>query len=235
MKLQQFIAHSGLSSRRKAVEFIEQGRVYVNGVKITDVTARVDSSKDHVKVDGKLLQPEKKVYIVMNKPEGCVTTVSDEEGRRTVMNVLDNAIPQRIYPVGRLDFNTTGCLILTNDGDLANRIMHPKFEILKRYEAKITGRLAPETAARLKRGVKYEGIFYKAVDAGVYRRGEANDRIFIVVKEGMNHQVRLMLKAVGAPPVWLHRASVGPVNVKGMEYGQWRWMTQEEINYFRRG
>ena len=241
MKLQQFIAHAGISSRRGAEAYIKEGRVTVNGQKVTDVTARVNADKDHIKVDGHLIRSEKKIYIVMNKPEGCITAVADDKGRRTVLDVLEGGIKERIYPVGRLDFNTTGALILTNDGDFANMIMHPKFEIPKRYVAKIKGRLESFALNKLKYGFKMkeedgsEGRFVKAADAGIYKRNDANDLVYIVITEGMNHQVKRMMEAVGASVVRLKRENVGPVTAAGLEPGQWRHMTQAEIKYFTRG
>ncbi len=241
MKLQQYIAHAGIASRRKAEDYIRQGRITVNGITITDVTARVNEKSDHVKVDGHLVKTEKKVYIVMNKPEGVITSVTDDKGRQTVVDLLADKIKQRIYPVGRLDFNTTGALILTNDGNFANLIMHPKFEIPKRYVAKIKGRIAPYAINRLKKGLKIvnedetEGRFIQASDAGIYKRNDANDLVYITIKEGINHQVKRMLEAVGASVIRLKRENIGPVTCSRMEPGQWRYMMESEINYFYRG
>jgi 23S rRNA pseudouridine2605 synthase len=240
MKLQQYIAHAGVCSRRNAEEYIRSGRVTVNGHKITDVTARVDREKDHVKVDGRLLKQEQKVYILMNKPEGCITSVTDDQDRRTVVDLLKDRISQRIYPVGRLDFNTTGTLILTNDGDFANRIMHPKFDIPKRYVAKVSGRMTTFAINRLKKGFKLkneddtEGRFVKAADAGIYKRNDQNDLVYVTITEGMNHQVKRMLETVGVSVVRLKRENVGAITAKGMEPGQWRYMTPDEIEYFMR-
>jgi 23S rRNA pseudouridine2605 synthase len=240
MKLQQYIAHAGVSSRRKAEDYIREGRVTVNGTKITDVTARVDEKKDHVKVDGHLIRKEQLVYIVMNKPEGCITAVSDDQDRTTVVDLLKDKISQRIYPVGRLDFNTTGALILTNDGGFANSIMHPKFEIPKRYVAKVKGRIAPFALNRLKKGLKLinedgtEGRFVRAAEAGIYKRNDANDLVYITITEGINHQVKRMLEAVGASVIRLKRENVGPVTASRLEPGQWRFLTEDEIKYFIR-
>jgi 23S rRNA pseudouridine2605 synthase len=220
MKLKQFIAHAGITSRRKAEEFIREGRVTINGSVVKDVTARVNESKDHVKVDGSLIRQEAKIYIVMNKPEGCITTVSDDKGRPTVVDLLKPTIRERIYPVGRLDFNTTGTLMLTNDGDFANSVRISSFAL-----------------NRLKKGVKIgdERRFVRPADAGLYKRNDANDVIYIVIREGMNHQVKKMIEAVGASVVRLRRENVGKISDRGLSAGQWRYLTPDEIKYFKRG
>jgi len=236
MKLQQYLAHAGITSRRKAEEIIAQGRVMVNGKTVTDVTARVRAGRDHVKFDGSLVHQEKPVYIVMNKPEGYISAITDNENRKTVVDILKPYIKARIYPVGRLDFNTTGTLLLTNDGDFANKVMHPKFEIEKRYVAKIKGRMSSFALKKLVSGVRIEdGKTVKALNAGVYKRNDQNDLVFIVIKEGMNHQVKRMLQAVGASVVRLRRESIGLITDKGLNTGQWRFLTPEEIKYLTRG
>jgi 23S rRNA pseudouridine2605 synthase len=237
MKLQQYIAHAGITSRRKAEEYIREGRVTVNGAVVKDVTARVNQSKDHVKVDGSLIRQEEKIYIVMNKPEGCITSVSDDKGRPTVVDLLKSTIRERIYPVGRLDFNTSGALLMTNDGDFANSVMHPSFEIEKRYTAKLQGRISSFALNRLKKGVKIgdDRRFVRPADAGLYKRNDSNDVVYVVIREGMNHQVKKMLEAVGASVVRLRRENVGKITDKGLSAGQWRYLTPEEIKYFKRG
>lgn len=232
MKLQQYLAHAGVTSRRKAEEFIEQGRVMVNGKTVIDVTARVRAGRDHVKFDGSLIREEKPVYILMNKPEGCISAISDPENRKTVVDIVKPFVKARVYPVGRLDFNTTGTLILTNDGDFANKVMHPKFEIEKKYVAKVQGRISSFSLKKLVTGVRIEeGRVVKALNAGVYKRNDQNDQVFIVIKEGMNHQVKRMLQAVGASVVRLRRENIGLITDKGLNPGQWRYMTPAEIKY----
>ncbi|HDQ25515.1 MAG TPA: rRNA pseudouridine synthase [bacterium] len=239
MRLQQFLAHCGIASRRKAEELIALGEVSVNGKVISEPGTKVDPEKDSVKYRGRLIKKEKYVYLVLNKPAGFICSASDEKGRPTVMDILPPNVKARVYPVGRLDFNTTGCLIITNDGSLANMIMHPRFEVEKYYTAKIKGRLTDETAARLMRGVLIDvdgekPVLAKAKRAGILKKHGKNDIIFITITEGMNHQIKKMLQAVGLPPVRLHRESVGPVTVKGLMQGAFRDMTEREIQYFRR-
>jgi 23S rRNA pseudouridine2605 synthase len=189
-----------------------------------------------VKFDGSLVHQEKPVYILMNKPEGTISAITDNENRKTVVDILKPYIKARIYPVGRLDFNTTGTLLLTNDGDFANKVMHPKFEVEKRYVAKIKGRISSFSLKKLVTGVRIEdGRIVKALNAGVYKRNDQNDLVFIVIKEGMNHQVKRMLQAVGASVVRLRRESIGLITDKGLNTGQWRYLTPEEIKYLTRG
>lgn len=235
IRLHHYIAQCGITSRRKAEALMAEGKVTVNGKAITTPGFKVNPERDFIKVNGKQIKPEKKVYIVLYKPEGCVTSVEDEKGRRTVIDVLGGAFNERLFPVGRLDFNTTGALIMTNDGDWANRITHPKFEVEKEYTAKIQGRFDAGIAERLKKGVTIEGRRARAKYAGVKSKHDKNDIIFIVITEGMYHQVKDMLMAVGISVVRLKRDRVGIVTVKGLEPGQWRYLTEDEIKYFNRG
>jgi len=232
MNLQKFIAHAGITSRRKAEELILAGQISVNGEIIKELGVVVDPEHDAVKYKGAQIRLEQKVYLVMNKPEGTVSTASDDKGRRTVIGIVERQFDRRLYPVGRLDFNTTGCLIVTNDGDWAYKIIHPKFEIEKRYIAKIKGRISKEAIERLKKGVKVEDRMLKAVDAGLYQKNDKNDIVQVKITEGINHQVKLMLKAVGMPAIWLKRLSVGMVEVGNLAPGEWRFLTKREIEYF---
>ncbi len=234
IRLHHYIAQCGITSRRKAEVLMSEGRVTVNGKVITVPGFKVNPGRDFVKVDGRQVRPEKKIYIVFNKPEGCVTTAEDEKGRPTVMDALEGAFKERLFPVGRLDYNTTGCLILTNDGEWANRITHPKFEVEKEYTAKIQGRLGEEAAERLVKGVTIEGGRARAKYAGVRSKHDKNDIIYVVITEGMYHQVKNMLMAVGISVVRLKRERVGIVSVKGLEPGQWRHLAESEIKYFCR-
>jgi 23S rRNA pseudouridine2605 synthase len=234
IRLHHYIAQCGITSRRKAEVLMAEGRVTVNGKVITTPGFKVNPEKDFIKVNGKQVKPEKKIYIVFNKPEGCVSTVEDEKGRATVIDALGGAFKERLFPVGRLDYNTTGALIMTNDGEWANRITHPKFEVEKEYTAKIQGRFTDETAERLKKGVTIEGRRARAKYAGVRSKHEKNDIVYVVITEGMYHQVKDMLMAVGISVVRLKRERVGIVSVKGLEPGQWRFLAESEINYFNK-
>lgn len=232
MRLQQFIARCGVASRRKAEELIEQGLVKVNGQVILEPWFDVNEEKDWVRYNNKVIKPEKKVYIVMNKPDGYITSASDEKGRNTVIDLIEGGVKQRVYPVGRLDYHTTGCLLLTNDGDWANSIMHPKYEIPKKYLVKIHGRADNYALNKLKKGIRIDGKLVQAKEATVIQHNDKNDVISMVITEGLNHQVKKMLLYVGMSPQWLKRVSVGRLNANGLEYGQWRYLTQDEVDLF---
>ncbi len=230
-RLQKYIASCGVASRRKAEELITTGMIRVNGIVITELGFKVDPERDSVKYNSRLLKREKPVYLVMNKPSGYVSTVTDDKGRNTVVELV-KGVDARLFPVGRLDYNTTGTLFLTNDGVWANAVMHPKFEIKKKYAAKISGRITDKALERLKRGIKVEGGFVSAQEAAVHQKFESNDVVTITITQGINHQVRKMLEAVGHPAVWLKRVSVGTVTCEGLDYGSYRYLTEAEIKYF---
>jgi len=231
MRLNKFIAACGAASRRKADEMIEQGRVRVNGETIFELGFKIDPAKDHIKVGKKLLRMQEKVYIIMNKPEGCITTVDDEKKRTTVIDVLRGAVKEKVFPVGRLDYNTTGCLFLTNDGDWANRVSHPKKRVVKEYEAKIRGRITDSGVERLKKGMKIDDRFIKA-DYVKVKRNDENDVVVLGITSGINHQIKKMLEKVGKKVIRLKRISIGGIGLKGMEKGFWRYMTENEIRHF---
>ncbi len=235
IRLHHYIAQCGITSRRKAEKLMQEGRVTVNGKVITAPGHKIDPEESFVKVDGKPIKPEKKIYIVLNKPEGIVTTSDDEKGRATVVDLIKGSFRERLYPVGRLDYNTTGCLIMTNDGEWANRITHPRFEVEKEYTAKIQGRFDASVIERLIKGVTIEGRRARAKRAGVRSKNEKNDIIYMVITEGMYHQVKNMLMAVGLSVVRLKRERVGIVSASGLAPGQWRNLTEGEIKYFNRG
>ncbi|MFW6210739.1 MAG: pseudouridine synthase, partial [bacterium] len=230
-RLNKFIAACGAASRRKADEMIEQGMVKVNGKIITELGFKIDSGKDHVKVGKKLLRPQEKVYIIMNKPEKCITTVDDEKERRTVIEFLGGKVKEKVFPVGRLDYNTTGCLFLTNDGDWANRVSHPAKKTVKEYEAKIKGRITDSGVERLKKGMKIDNRFCRA-DYVKLKRNDENDVVILGITSGINHQIKKMLEKVGKKVIRLKRISIGRIGLKGLEKGAWRYMTEGEIKRF---
>ncbi len=234
MRLQKYLAYCGIASRRKSEELIKQGKITVNGKIITECGYDINPEKDYVKYKGKLIKIENKIYIVLNKPRNYICSTSDEKGRKTVIDLIKFKIKQRLYPAGRLDFDTTGCLILTNDGEFADKIMHPKYEVEKRYTLKIKGRIEDNKLTKLKNGIKIEGKFIKPKVIKILFRKEKNDIISITVTEGMNHLIKKMCKEVGLELLWLKRESIGIVSIKGLEYGDWRFLTPDEINYFKR-
>lgn len=231
VRLQKVIAEAGLASRRKAEEWIEAGQVKVNG-KVAVLGEKVDPETDEIYCRGeKVKAVTKKYYIMLYKPEGCVTTVQDEFDRPTVMEYVKD-VPARLYPVGRLDYNTEGLLLFTNDGDFANGITHPKNKIQKTYLAHVKGgEFTKEQLAQLKKGVKLEdGMTQPAkvrVDT-IYNNGTT--LVEISITEGRNRQVRRMMEAVGHPVLALKRISIGEVHLGNLPYGKWRHMNPNEIN-----
>jgi len=233
MRLQKYMASCGVASRRKAEEIIQEGRVAVNGKTVTELGFKIQA-EDSVKVDGKRIRPKNRVYIVFNKPEGCISAAADDKGRPTVTDMIGESAGARVFPVGRLDFNTTGCLLMTNDGEWANKITHPKFMVQKAYTAKLKGRLESSALNKLKKGIRIENRMVRPLKVYASSKNRANDAVTIVITEGLNHQVKKMLAAVGSQVVRLRRDSVGIVTIKGLPGGRWRHLTKEEVGFFKK-
>jgi len=210
-----------------------EGRVTVNGKVIETLGFKADPSKDHIKVDGKRLTPfEPKVILLLNKPRGYLSTVKDPKGRPTIMDLLKN-MKWRIYPVGRLDFDAEGLLLLTNDGDLAHLLSHPRFSIPKTYLVKVRGVPEEKKLARLKRGVMLEDGEAKAVSSSLIRQREKNSWVRVVVTEGRNRLVKRMFSAIGHPVLKLKRIEYGPIQLGDLPFGQFRTLTLEEMEKLR--
>lgn len=234
MRINKFIATAGVCSRRSADELISQGRVCVNGSRILEPGMDV-SDNDIVTVDGERIRTtEKKYYIVLNKPDGFVTTTDDPFGRSTVMELVTD-IGVRLFPVGRLDYHTEGLLILTNDGDFANRIMHPRNAIYKTYIAHVTGFPSLGKLAALRHGVRLEDGKTAPAKVTVIRQYPDGVDISISIREGRNRQVRRMIEAIGHKVTQLTRVSVGNVQLGHLPKGKWRHMTPKEIDQFVKG
>lgn len=232
MRLNKYIAHSGVASRRKADELIAAGKVRING-QPAGVGSDVKDG-DVVEVNGQVIHPEKRmVYYMLNKPVGYITTVSDDHGRPTVLDLMPD-IKERIYPVGRLDYNTSGLLIITNDGDLANRLMHPSKKIYKTYVATVKGMFTMANAAVLKRGVDI-GDAWKTMPAEVeiLRQGNASSVVKIQISEGRNHQVRRMFQTVGHDVLELERTAVGNLQMAHLKPGMFRKLSENEVRYLK--
>ncbi|HAX74031.1 MAG TPA: pseudouridine synthase [Firmicutes bacterium] len=228
-RLQKVIAHSGVASRRKAEALIVEGKVTVNGQVVKELGTKV-TSKDKIEVEGVPLQTETKVYFVLNKPRGYISTVSDELGRRTVLELFEH-VSQRVYPVGRLDYDTAGVLLMTNDGDFANKMTHPSGEIDKVYLARVKGIVDVEALKKLARGVEIDGYKTKPAEAtlvSVDRKNESS-QIRLTIHEGRYHQVKKMCEAVGHPVKKLRRERFGIITVDGMTPGDFRALTPHEI------
>ncbi len=231
-RVQKIIAATGITSRRKAEQMLIEGRVTVNGRVAGRLGEKADPERDHVKVDGKLLQgPEKTVSVLLHKPRGYVTTLSDPERRPTVINLL-KGIRERVVPVGRLDIQTSGLLVLTNDGELSHRLTGAAFQVPKTYHVKIRGRLDAKQRVRLERGIAIEGNPTKHKTApGTVRLLEAENNSWyeVTLVEGRTHQVRRMFEALGHAVVKLHRVRIGCLTQRGLRPGRFRRLTDAEI------
>lgn len=227
MRLNKYIAKSGIASRRKADEMIAAGRVSINGVEFTELGYDV-KEHDVVEVDGQIVKEESsKVYIVLNKPKGFITSVKDERGRPTVMDLISD-IDERIYPVGRLDSDTTGMLIMTNDGDFAYALTHPSHELYKKYRAKVAGTMTKESLAKLRKGVDIDGYTTAPAIVELIKQTPKNAIVEISIHEGKNRQVRKMFASVGNKVLDLERKAIGDVYLGNLMLGHYRKLTKEE-------
>lgn len=229
-RINKYIAHAGIASRRKAEELILAGRVSVNGDTMKELGYQV-SSGDIVEVNGIAIYNEEPVYYLLNKPRGYISSVSDEKGRKTVMELLPN-VKERIYPVGRLDWDTSGLLILTNDGDFTNLMTHPKHQIDKVYVAKVEGMANKENLRPLTLGMTIEG---KKVSPARYEiiktdREKNHSIVALTIHEGQNHQVKNMFAKVGLPVQKLNRVQYGTLALEGLPAGQFRRLNKKEIS-----
>jgi 23S rRNA pseudouridine2605 synthase len=227
-RLQKVIANSGLTSRRKAEELIVSGKVKVNGEVITSLGTKVKDN-DEIEVNGNIISKEDKVYYILNKPRGVITSTSDEHDRTTVVNLIED--DKRIYPVGRLDYDTTGLLILTNDGELANKLMHPKNEIDKVYVAKINGMLNPKELMKLKSGVIIDGTKTRRARVKIRKYDKNTDTsiVEITIHEGKNHQVKKMFEAVNHEVLKLKRERIAFLDLTGLKSGEYRKLNPKEV------
>jgi 23S rRNA pseudouridine2605 synthase len=222
MRLNAYLARAGVASRRGAEELIRAGRVRVNG-EVAGLATFVEP-RDTVEVDGSAIEPEPLTYVLLYKPAGVVTTARDPQGRATVVGLVGHE--RRVVPVGRLDADTTGALLLTNDGPLAHRLMHPRYEVDKVYEAEVEGEPSDEALAQLAEGIELEDGMTSP--AKVDRLGRS--RIELTIHEGRKHQVKRMLHAVGHPVRRLHRSRYAGLTLDGLAPGEWREVTSDEIN-----
>lgn len=233
MRLQKYLALSGVSSRRNAEKMILEGRVSVNRVSVTVMGFQVDEKNDQVEVDGEPVSiQEEKHYIAYNKPIGEVCTVSDPEGRATVMDKFRD-YPVRLYPVGRLDYDSEGLILLTNDGDMMNHVLHPSREVSKVYLTKVSNQVTDDEIRQLRRGVIIDGKMTAPASVRLIRRETFDTVLLISIHEGRNRQVRKMVSAVGHQVVSLRRVEFGPVSLGDLPTGKWRALTDEEIRRLR--
>lgn len=232
MRLNKYIASAGICSRRKADDLIANGNVKVNGAVMREMGFDV-SENDKVQVNGKLIQGEKeKVYVVVNKPLGYITSMDDDKNRATVAELVAD-IPERLFPVGRLDYNTTGLLIMTNDGQMTYSLTHPKHEVDKTYVATVAGILSDKRLAQLRKGVDIGGFVTSPAKVKVLKQNPRSTVVEISIHEGKNRQVRKMFAAVGNKVQTLERVAIGNIRLGRLKQGHYRKLTREEIQYLR--
>jgi 23S rRNA pseudouridine2605 synthase len=232
-RLQKILAQAGIASRRQSEQIILEGRVTVNGKVVTELGSKADFERDHIKVDGRLLHaPKRHVYIALNKPDSTVTTVSDPQGRTTVMQLLRN-VKDRVYPVGRLDYHSEGLLLLTNDGEMANAITSAATHLPKTYVVKVTGTLTHEQEEQFRTGLPISGRRTMPAGLKLVKEG-ANPWYEVRLVEGRNQQIRLMFKHLGFLVEKLRRVRIGPVELGPVQPGQFRHLTGEEVDKLKR-
>ena len=227
VRLNKFLSNAGITSRRKADEMIQEGKVRINGDVVMSLGVKIDPSRDKVFINEKqVLMVDEPVYIVLNKPKDCITTARDERGRTTIMDYVK--VKQRVFPIGRLDRNTTGVLLLTNDGEFANRMMHPKFEVKKAYKVTLDKTLVRHDAEALSKGVRLSDGRTGPAEV-VTIPGGKNKIIGIVIHEGKNRQVHRMFGALGYEVEKLDRGAYADITYQGLARGRWRFLTRGEM------
>ena len=226
IRLNKYIAECGICSRRKADILIESGKVLVNDIVIKDLGVKIDDAKDQIKVDGKTISKENEfVYIMLNKPKGYVTTNSEQFGRKSVLDLIDTNY--RIFPIGRLDMYTEGLLLLTNDGEFANKLMHPKNKVEKTYIASVKGNITEDKIEHLRNGIDIGGYITKPAKVRIISK--ENNELEIKISEGKNRQVRKMCEAVGLKVLNLKRTSIGKLNLDNLKVGKYKYLNKNEI------
>jgi 23S rRNA pseudouridine2605 synthase len=233
IRLNRFIANSGVCSRREADELIGRGHISVNGKRVTDLGTKVGHSDD-VRYKGRRLSAEKKIYILLNKPKGYVTTVEDPHAEHTVLELIGNACPERVYPVGRLDKDTTGVLLLTNDGDLTGKLTHPRFNRKKIYHVFLDRPVAKDDLFRLTTGIELDGMKVSA-DAVSYADPDDRSQIGIEIHSGQNRVIRRLFESMNYRVKKLDRVYFAGLTKKNVQRGKWRFLNEKEINMLKRG
>lgn len=234
LRLQKYLADCGVASRRTSEKLISAGKVKVNGKTVREMGIIVDEDNDTVEYNGTVLKPvSKKIYIMLNKPVGFVTTVSDDKGRHTVLELVSD-IQERIFPVGRLDYDTEGLLLLTNDGNLTYKLTHPKNDIPKTYVAEVTGNISMDTIIALRRGVVIDGYKTQPAQVEVVGATQFGTKLEITIHEGKNRQIRKMFEELGCTVKKLKRTKEGSLMLGHLPLGKWRKLTESEINMLKK-
>lgn len=232
-RLQKVMSEFGVASRRKCEEIIATGRVKVNGNLITEPGCKVDKEKDLIEVDGRIIKcSESKVYILLNKPVGYITSAKDQFGRPTVLDLI-KGVSLRVFPIGRLDYDTEGLLLLTNDGDLTYKITHPKHNIEKTYRALLRGKAGEDAIQKFKDGIPIENYITSPAKLEIIRYAKGNSIVDITIHEGKNRQVRKMCDAIGHEVIKLRRIQIGKIGLGSLKIGEWRYLSDSEIKYLK--
>jgi 23S rRNA pseudouridine2605 synthase len=228
-RLQKILSQAGVASRRAAERMIAEGRISVNGTLVTEQGTKADPGRDEIRVDGRLISCEReKVYILLHKPQGVVTTLSDPQGRPIVTDLLEG-VSERVFPVGRLDFDSEGLLILTNDGDFSQRLQHPRYGIPKTYRVKVGGNPGPADLAALERGIDLGDGRFVPRDVRLEKTNRESAWLSLTITDGRNRVIRRAFEALGYPINRLVRVSVGDVTLEGVREGRWRMLTPREV------
>lgn len=229
-RLQKYMASCGVASRRKCEEIILEGKVKVNGILVNELGIKVDPLKDIVEYNGKtIIKEEKKVYIMLNKPEGYISSVKDEKGRETILDIVK--VNERIYPIGRLDYDSSGLLLLTNDGEIYNKIIHPRVEIIKKYIAVVKGEVTEKDKAKFEIGIDIGGYITAPAELKVLSYDNGVSTVEIGIHEGKNRQIRKMCAALNHEVLSLKRISIGEIKLGYLKRGEYRNLNKEEIEY----
>lgn len=233
MRLNKYIAECGVASRRGADGLIEEGRIKVNGKSVTQPGTVIDEDNDTVLLDGKKIERVRRsIYLMLNKPKGCVSTVKDDKGRKTVLDYID-INDKRLFPIGRLDYDSEGLLLLTNDGDLAFKLTHPSHDIPKTYIAKVEGEVPESDLSVLRKGIVLDGIQTHRAKIKLLEYNEGISRLEVTIYEGRNRQVRRMFESIGKQVVFLKRTGIGDLRLGGLSRGTYRYLTEKEIQLLK--
>lgn len=229
MRINKFLSNSGLASRRKCDQLIEEGKVFVNGKQVTELGSQINEKKDKVTVEGKTITlPSSFVYIKLNKPKGYVCTAQDEKGRKTIYDLIDSE--ERLFSIGRLDYDTEGLILLTNDGDFANKVAHPKFNIDKEYRVTVEGEIKESEMAVMRKGVVVDGQRMPSSIVNFISYENGYTKLSVIIDEGQNRQIRRMFEAIGKTIKLLKRVRIGQVRLGGLRRGDYKDLTEVELN-----
>lgn len=236
MRINKFLASCGIASRRNSEQYVLEGRVKVNGKVVTALSTEIREDKDVVTLDGKVVSlPKKHIYLMMNKPKGFICSVSDDRERKTIIDLLPEEFKnKRVFPIGRLDYDSEGLLLLTTDGDLANRLMHPSGDVNKTYVCKVEGQVLEADIAKLRKGVELDGSLTKKAKIKLLEFDGKLSRYEITISEGRNRQIRRMFETINKEVVFLRRVAIGDLRLGGLYRGETRELKPEEIEYLMR-